>query len=128
MRVGRDDNFLSIERIQPGDPHSPWRIEAVATSKAQRFSAVHERVILENSLTTAQQFAVFEALKTQKVEIPLTEGGWLRLERDARGYITVCYRISCWNLGAVLKGKVTVEGEFAGSFCREFAVLLREGK
>src|SRR6266851_5162079 len=92
MRIGRDDNFLFLEKCDPHDVHSPWRVEAVATASGQRCSAVHDRVMLDVSQKTMQQFAKFEALQTQSVEISLTEGGWLRLERDAKGYITVHYR------------------------------------
>jgi len=125
MRIGRDDNFFSIEKLDPDDPYSPWRVEAVATGAGQRFSTVHDRVILHTSEQAVQQFADFEALRTQRVEVALTEGGWLRLERDARGYITGHYRVAGSRARAVLEGEVTVEGEFAGSFCRQFGALLR---
>jgi len=128
MRIGRDDNFLSIEKPGPADPYSPWRIEAVATGPGQRFSAVHDWVMLDTSAPAVQRFADFEALRTRRVEIPLTEGGWLRLERDARGYVTVHYRVGGSKARAALKGEVTVEGEFAGSFCREFGALLRSAR
>jgi hypothetical protein len=125
MRIGRDDNFLSLERVEPDDPHSPWRVEAVATAKGQRFSAAHDRVMLDTSEETIQKFAEFESLATQRVEVRLTEGGWVRLERDAHGAITVSYRLASWKGHAVLKGEVVVEGEFAGACCRELAALLR---
>src|SRR5438093_1517300 len=125
MRIGRDDNRLSIERREPNDPYSPWRIEADATGAGERFSMVHDHAMLDTSERTLQQLADFEALKSQRVEISLSEGGWLRLERDTRGSITVYYRLASWSVRAVLKGEVVVEGEFAGGICRELAALLR---
>jgi hypothetical protein len=125
MRIGRDDNFLSLERVEPNDPHSTWRVEAVATAKGQRFTAVHDRVMLDTSEETIQQFAEFESLATQRVEVRLTEGGWVRLERDTRGAVTVSYRLASWKGHAVLKGEAIVDGEFAGACCRELAALLR---
>ena len=80
--------------------------------------------MLDSSEPVKQQFADFEALKSEHCEVPLSEGGWLRFDRDTRGYITLRYRIGNRKASAAMEGAV-VEGEFAGSFCSEFGVLLR---
>jgi hypothetical protein len=125
MGVGRDDSFLLIEKLRPDDPYSPWRLEVLAPGAGQRFSAVHDRVVLDTSENARQQFAAFDAVVTQRLEIPLTEGGVLPLERDSRGYITVHCRLGGWKAHAALEGVTVVEGEFTGGFCREFGALLR---
>jgi hypothetical protein len=81
-------------------------------------------VILDSSEATLKEFSDFESLKNTKIEIRLAEAGWLRLQRDARGYITVRYRIGSWKVCAAMEGEIVVEGEFASAFCREFGVLL----
>jgi hypothetical protein len=124
MRIGTDNNFLSLERVEPDDPHSPWRVEAVASASGQRFTAAHDRVMLDASEKTIQQLAEFESLQAQGVEVVLTEGGWVRLERDAHGAVSVSYRLASWKGHAVLKGELIVDGEFAGACCRELAALL----
>ncbi len=75
MRIGGENNFLLVMKRASDDVHSPWRVEAVATPSGQRYSAVHDRVMLDTSEKTIQQFAEFEALKTQRVDISLSEGG-----------------------------------------------------
>jgi hypothetical protein len=124
MRIGGNDNFLLIEKRDANDVYSPWRVEAVATASGQKFSMVHDRVILDASEKTLRQFADFEALKTDHIKIPLSEGGWLNLERQTRGYITVHFRVLSTKLSAALDGAVVVEGDYASGFCRELGALL----
>ena len=125
MRIGRDDNFLFIESCPLEGGYTAFRVEALATASGRRFSASHDRLMLESSEQVKQRFADFEALKSQHCEVSLSEGGWLRFERDARGYITLRYRIGSRKTSVAMEGAVVVEGEFAGSFCREFGGLLR---
>lgn len=125
MRVGRDDNSLSIESCPLEGGYPAWRVEALATACGRRFSASHDRLMLESSEQVKQRFADFEAFENEHCEVPFSEGGWLRFDRDARGYITVRYRIESWKASAAMEGAVVVEGEFAGSFCREFGGLSR---
>jgi hypothetical protein len=125
MRIGRDDNFLSIESAPLEGGFACCRVEAIATSSGARFTAVHDRLMLDSSDETLSRFADFESLKSEQMEIPLTEGGWLRLHRDTRGSIRVRYRIGGWKATTAMEGALVVEGEFAGGFCREFGALLR---
>jgi len=125
VRIGQDDNFLSIEARPPEGGYAACRVEAVASASGRRFTALHDRVMLDSTEAITRQFADFEELKSEHVEVPFTEGGWLRLVRDARGYITVRYRIGGWKASAAMEGELLGEGEFAGGFCRDFGVLLR---
>ena len=125
MRIGQDDNFLSIDVSPLEGGYSAFRAEAVATASGRRFTASHDRLMMETDEATLRRFADFESLKSEQIEIPFTEDGWLRLQRDSHGYITVRYRIGSWKASAVMEGEVVVEGEFAASFCREFGALLR---
>jgi hypothetical protein len=81
--------------------------------------------MLDSSDATIQRLADFESLKTEQIEIPFSESGWLRFQRDSHGHITVRYRIGGWKASAAMEGEVVVGGEFAGRFCREFGALLR---
>ncbi|MBA4149611.1 MAG: hypothetical protein H0X66_15985 [Verrucomicrobia bacterium] len=125
MRIGQDDNFFSIESIPRQGGYASCRVEAVASASGRRFTASHDRLMLDSSDTTIQRFTEFESLRSEQIEIPFTEAGWLRLQRDARGCITVRYRIGGWTASAAMEGELVVEGEFAGSFCSEFGALLR---
>jgi hypothetical protein len=123
MRIGRDDNFILIETVPMEGGHLACRIEAVVLGAGRRFSAVHDRVMLDASAEIVQRFTDFEELKSEKVEIPLTEGGWLRFDRDKRGHIIVHYRISGWKVRAAMEGQILLEAEFSGAFCHEFRAL-----
>jgi hypothetical protein len=82
--------------------------------------------MLDSSDETMQRLADFEALRSQQIEIPFTESGWLRFERNSHGHIIVRYRIGGWKASAAIEGEVAVEGEFADSFRREFRALLKD--
>jgi len=125
MRIGRDDNFLSIELVSPDDRYSVVRIDAVVASGGRRFSVTHDSLLMEASKEVMQEFANFEEVRRTETEIRLTEGGWLCLRRDSRGYIIVRFRIGSWKAAAVMEGEVLVDGEFANAFCHEFRTLLR---
>ena len=80
---------------------------------------------MDTSDLVRERFAEFADLRTAQTEIPLTEGGWIRLERDNKGYITVRYRIGTLKAFAAMEGEVFVDSEFASSFYREFSGLFR---
>ena len=125
MRIGHDDNFLSIESALLDGDYAACRVEAVASASGRRFTASHDRLMLDSSDVTMQRLADFVSLKIEQMEIPFTESGWLRFQRDSHGCIAVRYRISGWKASAAMEGEVVVEGEFADRFCREFGALLR---
>jgi hypothetical protein len=129
MRIGQhDDNYLLIESDSGVVDYPPLRVAAVATASGRRFTASHDRLLMASDEATIQRFAQFEDLKSEEVEITLSESGWIRLQRDSHGWITVRYRIGGWKASAAMEGEVIVEGEFAGGFCREFGRLLRGKK
>jgi len=125
MRIGQDDNFLCIESSPLEGGYAACRVEAVASASGRRFTASHDRLMLDSSDAMMQRLADFESFKTEQIEIPFTESGWLRVQRDSHGHITVGYRIGGWKASAAMEGEVVVDGEFAGGFCREFGALLR---
>jgi hypothetical protein len=125
MRIGRDENYLLMESSPVEGGYAVCRVEAVATASGQKFTASQDGLMIDSSDEILKRLADFESLKNERIELQLTGGGWLRLQRDARGYITVRYRISGWKTSAAMEGEILVEGEFAGSFCREFGALLR---
>jgi hypothetical protein len=124
MRIGQNDNYLQIDQFEPGEDHSPWRFEAAATAVGYKVVFTHELVMPETTNRVRIDFREFADHQSQFVEIPLTEDGWLRFKRDGKGYIRVGYRICCWHVRNTIEGEVEIEGEFTGSFCKEFASLL----
>lgn len=125
MRIGHDENFLSLDLSSSDGGYSAFRAEAVATASGRVFTASHDPLLMSAAGVTLQRFADFESLKSEQMEIRISEGGWLRFQRDARGSIMVKFRICSWKASAAMEGAVMVEGEFVGGFCREFGALLR---
>ena len=125
MRIGHDENFLSIEVLPTFAGHAQCKLEAVAEVSGRRFTASHDALLMDTGDATRKGFEEFANLRSHHVQIALSEGGWLRFDRDARGWITVQYRVRAWKLAAAMEGDVIVEGEFTGNLCREFAELLR---
>ena len=125
MRIGHDDHYLSIEVTQLEGGFSAFCVEAVACGNGRKFSAFHGSLLVDSSEATKMNFGDFAEFRSNSVNILLTEGGWFRLERDWRGYVTIHYRISGWKPTASLEGEVIVEGELAGNFCCEFGALLK---
>ncbi len=125
MRIGHDDNFLSIEPVSIGDGFFACKVETVASASGRRFAASHDCLMLNAGDETLQHLAEFESLKSAQVEIGLSESGWLRFQRDARGWISVLYRIAGWKASAAMEGEIIIPGEFANHFCQEFHALLQ---
>jgi len=125
MYIGQNDNFLSIEPVILEGNHIAYRVEATASASGRKFTASHDRLMLDSSDARMQQLVHFETLKTDQIEIPLSETGWLRFQRDSHGNIVVHYRIHGWQVSASMEGKIFVDGEFRGRFLQEFGALLR---
>jgi hypothetical protein len=126
MRIGDSENFLSIDSVPLDAGHALLKIEVSATASGCRFNAFHDRVVIDSSNSVQERFANFASLNTMEFETFLSEGGWLRLKRDSRGYVTVAYRVAGWKASAAMEGEIIVEGEFSGKLCRDLAVLLRD--
>jgi hypothetical protein len=133
MRIGNDDNSLLLEATPLEGGYTALRVEAVSSASHWKFTAAHDRLMMNSDEATVQRFADFADLKRDQFETAFTEGGWLRFHRDSHGAIVACYRIGgssfrfrAWK--ASMEGEVFVDGEFANSFCREFGALLRSLK
>lgn len=125
MRIGNDDTFLLMEATPLEGGYSALRVESVASASGRKFTAAHDRLMMDSDDATVHRFAEFADLKREQFETPLTEGGWLRFRRDSHGAIIVRYRIGSYKSSAAMEGEVLVDGEFANSFCRDFGALLR---
>ncbi|HWX18445.1 MAG TPA: hypothetical protein VN578_00940 [Candidatus Binatia bacterium] len=124
MRIGCNDNFLAIEKVEPWEPGSPCRVEAVITGAGCRFTAVHNKVLIEPSGDMLEQAAGFLNLSEHRLDLQLSEGGWLRLKRNSKGCIIVHYRLVRWDMWAAMEGEILVGRESAEEFCRELKALL----
>ncbi len=125
MRIRQDRAFLLIERRDPRDRNSPCRAEAASAAPGCEFSAVCEEISFDASAEALAQFADFQTLKSQRLEIKLSEGGWLRLRRDGSGALVVHYRLGRWDLGAAAEGEIAVPSDAAAGLCRELGSLIR---
>ena len=79
MRIGNDENSLSIRKRDPADPYSYWIFEAVSSYKGRIFSAHHEAVMVDTSQDVLNRLIDFSDLKQSPIKFPLSEGGWLQL-------------------------------------------------
>ena len=125
MRIGNDDSFLLIEANPLDGGYAALRVEAAASASGRKFTASHDRLMMNTDDATVRTFSDFASLKTAQFETILTEDGWLNFHRDSHGAITVRYRIGGWKASASMEGQVLVDGEFANNFCRDFAALLK---
>src|SRR3974390_3358980 len=101
MRIGQKDNSLYIERIAK-NPSLIWRFEATIVGAGWMFAGMHDRVVVHTSTETAKEMASFAARTSHRLDVELSEGGWLRLKRDARGYLLIRYRVGRLGAGAAL--------------------------
>ena len=124
MRIGRDNNFLAIERVDAGEPDCACRMEAVITGPGGCFSAVHGNIVVDTSEATTQQAEAFLEVTEHRLDLPLSEGGWLRMKRNSKGCIIVHYRLVRWEMWAAMEGEILVERESASDFCNELKALL----
>ena len=85
---------------------------------------MYDRVVANTSAESSKQMADFAALRAQRFEVDLSEGGWLRLNRDVRGYILIRYRVGRLQAGAAIEGEIVLESESASSFCKELGAIL----
>jgi hypothetical protein len=83
MRVGRGDNFFSIECGLTHGGYATCHMQAGASDSPSRFTVTHDCMLLHASSDVAQQFAGFADFRTAQVEIPFTHAS-LRFHRDAQ--------------------------------------------
>jgi hypothetical protein len=125
VQIGDEHDFLRLEVLDLGDPFSCCRLEAKSGGSGYEFSARHDGVMLDTSEGTLTRLLEFEGLAVNHFELPISEGGWIRVIRDSRGHLTVRYRIARLKLAAVMEGEVYVHGEHAAGFCRELRAVLQ---
>jgi hypothetical protein len=123
MRIGSDDSFLSLERVEQESKTVVWRVAAAVTSVGC-IAAVQGRAKVHTTDETPERIARFKANQVRQFELMLSQGGWLRIKRDPKGRTLVRYRLGQLSAGAALEGKLRLEGESAKAFCRELRELL----
>jgi len=123
MRIGSDDSFLSLERVEQEGPTLVWRIQAAIVG-AGCIAAVCRRAKVAITDGTLERMADFSAHRVQQFKVILSHGGWLRVKREPRGRTLVRYRVGRLSSGATLEGKVRLKGKAGEVFCREVEGLL----
>ncbi len=123
MCIGSENSFLSLERVEQEDPTVAWRFLAAAAG-AGCVAAVHGQANVITTEETPAQVADFMAHRAQRLDLVLSEGGWVRIKRNPNGRALVRYRVSQLKASLVLEGEVRLEPEPAEAFCRELGGLL----
>lgn len=124
MRIGDRSNYLSIERIEASAQNCVWHCEAAAVCAGWKVVAVHDQVVVNQWEEALQQALDFVILQIPRVEVGLSEGGWLRIRRDIRGHIVVRYRLGRLSAGAAIEGEVVLDARSGDDFCRELTAVL----
>jgi len=124
MRIGDQTTGLTLERVEAASRFCTWRCEATAVVAGWKCAAVHDKVTIDGFEEAFQQMLDFSILQIPRVEIALSEGGWMRIKRDFRGRIVVRYRLVRLDVGAAVEGEVVLEAERADVFCRDLIGLL----
>lgn len=124
MRIGSANSFLSIEKDTSQGSACIWQLEAAMTGDSWSFAYADGHICVESSRELRKELIAFEAIKTQRLHIMLSEGGWLRVKRDARGYILIAYQLAQLSAGATVRGEVVLEPESGSELCRQLALLL----
>jgi len=123
MHINTNDRFLSLERVAGEGPDVVWQVQASVANKSC-VVAVHDRVTVHTTDETPKRVANFTAHRAQRLELMLSKGGWLRLNRAPSGSTLIRYRFGRLSAGAALEGEVRLEGESAETCCRELGGLL----
>ena len=123
MKIGHDENFLSITPNDESDPYSGFAIRAGCGFDDSVFTGSNGTVHFDKSPEAEASFSEFEALRKNSTRFNLTEGCSIQLSRKSRGDIEVAFQISRYRLAASLSGLIVVEGENSSGFLRELRHL-----
>ena len=128
MKIGTEEHFLRIERLDPQDPYSCFLMEAKTTDSCAAFYGFCDSILFPNDRAVRASLRKFGALKIDSVEFPVSGGDRLHLSRDSHGNILVGYRIVYWKRGPEtgIDGVVHVDGEHSQKFIRDLIELLCE--
>ena len=90
----------------------PYRI---SVSVGERFKAQCDDLFFVVGPDLREQFKRFERLEISEVEVPIDEGGFIRVQRKSLGAITVQYRILDSQIGDIcsITGRIKIDGEWA---------------
>ena len=123
MRINTDDRFLSLERIATDSPSVVWQVQATVASESC-VVAVHDRVTVQTTKETQDRLADLTTRRAGRLEVMLSKGGWLRLNRASDGGTLIRYRLGRLIAGTSLEGEVRLEGESAEACSRESGGLV----
>lgn len=120
MRIGNDENFLSIES---NDRTGGYALAARCGYDDSVFSGSNGTVHFDQSPDAKSRYLDFEALKRDDALIELTEKCFFQLTRLSLGDIQVDFQICRYRHDAKFIGRIIVEGEYSIGFLRELGHL-----
>ena len=123
MRIGHDENYLIIERVDEADPYSGFSIQAMCGYDDAKFSGSNGTVHFDQAENAKESFEEFKNLQRSETRIELTEGCSLVIHRLSRGDLKVGFRIRRYRLDATLDGHVIVSGEDTTEFLRDLGKM-----
>jgi hypothetical protein len=124
--IGNDRAQLRIERLDP-DPHTSLEVEARFTrDDGIAFRALQKDIYISSGERNHAALREFAELRTNHMQLVMTEDGLLDLRREAHGHIDVAFTLGYRRGGGpwTLQGVVRVEGEHTQQFLRDLQGLL----
>ena len=89
MKIGHDENFLSIEPNDEADQYAGYAITAGCGYEDSVFTGSNGTIHFDRSAVSRKMFEDFEALRRNEVLVDLTENCFIQLTRHSRGDIQV---------------------------------------
>ena len=123
MKIGHDENFLCIERVDKDDPYSGYAISARCEYDDSIFSGSNGAVHFDQTPEAKADFREFEALNLKETRLDLTENCFLQLTRLSRGDIQIDFQICRYRLDAKFVGRIELEGEYCSRFLKDLGQM-----
>lgn len=127
MRIGTDTAFLEIELTSEYEDLVTFRVRMEVSDSRAQFRSVHDSVLFDTTPERRAELEKFRTFELTSIELPFTEGGWLRLQRATLGHITCRIRIARHThciMVAASESEILIGGEFGDAFCRDLTRLI----